>query len=172
MNLYQNLPHMHKKILLEVERLKRQGILKLGRPHKDPEVQSFEYESMLFKKALDALPAADRKQWKQQVTAVNADLIISGHKLATSQRIANRKNKTNKWRLPKELQERNQAQMKARQNRISAIQNAIEQMKLSGEKVTAKTVLKKIQIIYADFNSIQIDTIRKDIAKLKKAACL
>ena len=167
-----NMQHIYKKILVEMERLRRQGIQKLGRPYKDPEVREFEYEAMLFMKALDALPPSDRKQWRQNVSEANADLIISGHKLATSQRIANRKNNKNKWVLSKGLKARNQEQTKAMQNRISAVLEAIKQMNLNGEKTTSKTVLKRIQSTSSDYESIQSETIRKDIAKLKKAAYL
>ena len=155
-----------------MERLRRQGIQKLGRPYKDPELRKFEFEAMLFMKALDAMPPSDRKQWKQNVKEGNADLIISGHKLATSQRIANRKSNKIKWVLSKGLQARNQAQTKAMQNRISAVLDAINQMKLTGDKRTSKTVLRRIQSTSSDYESIQSETIRKDITELKKAACL
>lgn len=151
-----------------MERLRRQGIQKLGRPYKDPEVREFEYDSMLFMKALDALTPFDRKQWKQSVSEVNADLIISGYKLATSQRIANRKNNKNKWVLSKGLKARNQAQTQAMETRLSAVLEAINQMISNGEKITSKTVLRRIQSNSSDYESIQPETIRKDIAKLKK----
>lgn len=163
-----NMQHIYKKILIEMERLRLQGIQKLGRPYKDPEVRKFEYELMLFMKALDAMPTSDRRHWKQHIAESHADLIISGHKLSAPQRIANRKNNKIKWVLPKELQARNQAQTEAMQNRILNVLDAMKQMKLTGQKITSKTVLRRIQSTSSDYESIQSETIRKDIAVLKK----
>lgn len=163
---------IYKKIWVEIARHQKSCGASAGRPPKDHETRPFYKQAAIYKRAVEKLPPSERKAWYAYVEAENAGLKSTARAFANQNRIASRKSGGGSWNLPDRLIRRNDHRSAAKRDRQVAIIQEIKNMKLAGEKITGKTVGKKIFSLYKELQPITPDTLRKEIALLKKAAHL
>lgn len=143
-----------------------------GRPAKDLEVRPFYKQIALYRRATEKLPPSERKAWREYVDAENASLNSTVRNYADQNRIASRKSGGTVWSLPNKLKRRNDYRSVAKLDRQIVIIQVVKNMRQAGEKVTSKTVLRKILSLCKELQPMAPDTLRKEIAHLKKTARL
>jgi len=163
-----NIVKMYTRICHIAQELSRDGCYRRGRRTGDAAHDNYLWQVRLHKAALKKLSQAEQKEWMNHVAEVNEDLIGHWRHQANSQRVHSRKRSVG-LDLPRSLKRRHVEQGHTRFLRIQAINEVFTRLYKEGKKPTTKRVAGAMAEYFPDIPIVQLDTLRKDIKRLKVA---
>jgi hypothetical protein len=157
---------MYVRICNVAQVLERNGGCQRGCLTGDAANDRFLRQVRLYQTALKRFSQAEQKEWNRNVAEANDDLIRHWRCQAQTQRVHTRKQRV-ELTLPRGLMRRHSEQSAARFLRMQAIKDVISC--LSKKKPTAKAVNIGLAKCHPEVPLVKLDTLRKDIKRLKVA---
>jgi hypothetical protein len=148
--------------------LDRNGACRRGRRTGDEVNDVFLRQVRLRLAALKKFSMADQKEWHRRVAEVNDDLIRHWRFQAQAQRVHTRKQRAG-LAFPLGLRRRHAEQGDVRFLRMQAIKDVIADLDKERKKTTVKAVNIGLAKCFPEIPLVQLDTLRKDIKRLKVA---
>ena len=156
---------MYKIIWNRIESDISLGGRKCGRKTGDEVYDYFLRQTRIAKDAVKTFSPVDRKLWEKRVAIVNEDLIAHAVRISRSLRALSWK-KTCAGRVPNfQIQ-----QAAEKLKRLKAVKEIIAGLDLMGVKVTTKKVSLKLEAGYKHLSPVKLDTLRKELSQIRKAA--
>ena len=162
---------LYRVVWREMQRLLAIGaITRRGRPRVDTETEQFHRQTRAFKQALTNLPSDLKADWKRRPNMFDPLLKLQKSMDARDRAKKRAKERTNSGMGPAEPELSLQASSRASAayERLQAVKKAIASLEACNRKVSSKTVALTMKALYEDKFPVATDTIRKDIAKIRR----
>ena len=155
----------------EMQRLLQTGAVnRRGRPRNDSENELFHRQTRAYKLALKNLPSDLKADWARQPKLLAHLPKLQDSIYAQDRARTRARNRLQMGLAPTEPALLRQATRRSteRTDRLQAVNSAIDVVQTSNRRVTSKTVASAMKNLYGDKYDVATETIRRDIAKIRR----